>query len=1600
MARASTYSWISLALGIALVSTASAQVPATGDQTAPVDRAQTRPSNVRNALRKAQDCYRKGDYEAACTYFQQAQAGQDELTAGEQQDLRTWSQLNSTAMQARREGASQLQQVEVAIRSGRTQDAIAILKVVSQNQQFLSAGDKQKIQLLNEQLMPRNSNSIQTVGGTADSTALGQARTMLRQARGFMTRGNYDAAQALAREAEQKGATFGPREDTPQKVLAEIAAARSSRAIPDDPKSLLAAARESLAQGDLDAAEQLAHEAEKKPKGVWESVTSSFRGGDTPEKVLKDVRAARAKQARQAPRQGARTSSEVTTNSAPSEVMRTKSQDPRILLKQARELYSNGNLDEAEKLARRADASKSRSWGLFEDSPEKLLVEIHKAQTKRDQEESVRVMAEARKQFQLNNLQEARRLTYQAERLHRGSYNIWELGDRPQKLRAEIEVAENKERKNQIPPLPSGVGKKDAEKPVATAKSAPLPVIPAPVQTSSQNSTVTAAASPATNPYTPFANQNPAGSAKLHAEMLLAEARQLQKDGRLVEARKKALDAQRIGANFAPEEDRPEVALIQITQLCQQRIDRLVQQSADWATTAGSDPMRCQRAVADLTAARELAVACGLDTQPIDSRLAVLRTRSNSGSNITTTQFSQMSQQDPSMPAGMAPEQQGRSLLEQARRELRAGQTGNARRLAETAFETKYHVQTEAQQVLRSIDVEEFNQRMLVANRTFDAGIAAYNRREYSQAGTIMRSIDAHLLSPEKQARLKEIMLVPEMQPGVVAQATLRTPANSMSMMPGDGSPGRAQATDFAPSRPMQPEPDFAAQVRAMQEVKFQKLRDEGRTVQTEAVKRFQAGETDRALDLLRDYVASLSDSGLDAEKATLLRRPVEMRMQQLRTLKHQRDFEKLQASETESAKERVVHGLMAEEEKKKQIAELMKQFNTLYKEGKYKEAEMYAMRARELDPDDTVAGAAISMARMQEGHEQVKKGTRSRNEMFDNSLDDAENEGKYVENGKVAMDSDIWKIASKRKPLEGLGLPPAKTDKEREIYRKLDNPMNSMEFKDTPLRQVLDDMQGWTGINIVPDEPALNDAGISLDHPVTMKLEGVAFKSALNLLLHQVHLTYVVKDEVLNITTEDNARGKLVTRIHPVLDLVIPVENSTGTNVLKALGQNNGDFTNVKLNNSAPFLGLNSMGGGQNVSAGQIQNNIQLNSGTPSVTTENPKGTLQDVLIRMVTNTIAPQSWASVGGPGTIDYYPLGMALVITQTPDIQEQVAELLQALRRLQDQEVAVEVRFITLAESFFERIGVDFNVNFKTSNTVYQPQLVSQQFAPFGFINSFNPSRFITGLTPAGTFTQDLNIPVNTSSFNMAVPPFGSFPNIPGGNGGIDLGLAFLSDIQVFLFMEAAQGDMRTNVMQAPKLTLFNGQTSTLTVTDEQFFVTAVTVVQAGGQVVFVPQNNIIPTGGVNLTLNAVISADRRFVRLSLAPQLTNLASANVPLFPITTFVTPIFEGGAVGQPIPFTQFLQQPALNIISVNTTVNVPDGGTVLMGGLKRLSEGRNEFGPPILSKLPWINRLFKNVGYGRLAESLLMMITPRIIINEEEEQRQVGGVAGGPTP
>src|SRR5207237_8578751 len=102
---------------------------------------------------------------------------------------------------------------------------------------------------------------------------------------------------------------------------------------------------------------------------------------------------------------------------------------------------------------------------------------------------------------------------------------------------------------------------------------------------------------------------------------------------------------------------------------------------------------------------------------------------------------------------------QGQSVLEKARMELKRGQTEAARQLATQVYNGPFGLQSEAAQVLRSIDVEEHNQRVLVANRSYDAGMTAFRAKDYTQATAIFRQVDGNLLAAEKKQQFREVLL-------------------------------------------------------------------------------------------------------------------------------------------------------------------------------------------------------------------------------------------------------------------------------------------------------------------------------------------------------------------------------------------------------------------------------------------------------------------------------------------------------------------------------------------------------------------------------------------------------------------------------------------------------------------------------------------------------------------------------------------------------------------------------------------------------------------------------------------------------------------------
>src|SRR5690606_26921030 len=111
----------------------------------------------------------------------------------------------------------------------------------------------------------------------------------------------------------------------------------------------------------------------------------------------------------------------------------------------------------------------------------------------------------------------------------------------------------------------------------------------------------------------------------------------------------------------------------------------------------------------------------------------------------------------------------------------------------------------------------------------------------------------------------------------------------------------------------------------------------------------------------------------------------------------------------------------------------------------------------------------------------------------------------------------------------------------EQKIRDALQEPTR-MDFIDTPLQDAVTFLKDYHSIEIQLDTRALEDMGVGSDTPVTRTVNGITLKSGLRLMLGDMDLTYIVKDEVLLITTQDRAETELVTKAYPVADLVIPV--------------------------------------------------------------------------------------------------------------------------------------------------------------------------------------------------------------------------------------------------------------------------------------------------------------------------------------------------------------------------------------------------------------------------------------------------------------------------
>jgi general secretion pathway protein D len=210
------------------------------------------------------------------------------------------------------------------------------------------------------------------------------------------------------------------------------------------------------------------------------------------------------------------------------------------------------------------------------------------------------------------------------------------------------------------------------------------------------------------------------------------------------------------------------------------------------------------------------------------------------------------------------------------------------------------------------------------------------------------------------------------------------------------------------------------------------------------------------------------------------------------------------------------------------------------------------------------------------------------------------------------------------------------------------------------------------------------------------------------------------------------------------------------------------------------------------------------------------------------------------------------------------------------------------------------------------------------------------------------------------------------------------MQFLDDVQVDLLIEATQADSRNTILTAPRLTMHNGQMAWISVQTQQTYVQNLNLSTNAGAIGFTPELGTINTG-FSFMVRGVISADRRYVTLEVIFDIGDL----LELKKSDAFGAVAAGGGdnsSSSQTTPV--FIDLPITLSHRIRTTVSVPDKGSALLGGQRSVKEYETEIGVPVLSKIPYINRFFTNRTTSREEKSLLILLRPEIIIQQESEE------------
>jgi len=375
---------------------------------------------------------------------------------------------------------------------------------------------------------------------------------------------------------------------------------------------------------------------------------------------------------------------------------------------------------------------------------------------------------------------------------------------------------------------------------------------------------------------------------------------------------------------------------------------------------------------------------------------------------------------------------------------------------------------------------------------------------------------------------------------------------------------------------------------------------------------------------------------------------------------------------------------------------------------------------------------------------------------------------------------------------------------------------------------------------------------------------------------------------------------------------------------------------------------------------------------------------------------------------------------LIVYQTAEVHECIADLLKQLRETMNIQIHIEVRVLDVNTDFMREVGFRWDHFMLSKNRYTGPWNSLQGFTVGGgalgppptpflspnivgsqYVNTADPGEDpvfewqpvygpqYTGLRwPWGDVGAEVDPDTGQITFDPADLALTGAPFIDTGlpffdqTNGLNLNFGYGGDPFTFAgFFRLAHAKNASRTITAGNIMLMNGQESTFSSSTDQDYVAT----YSNDDGYLVPEVDTA-TSGINLTVRPVASADLRYVFMELDPSINN---TNVTNF--VTYQTAGSGGGGEGgeAAIPMTEKIYLPVETSDSVPTTVGAPDRGVVVLGGMSTSSRTRKESGVPVLDKIPLLKRLFGAEGQQLTRYTHFWLVRPQILLLSEEEQR-----------